>query len=403
MKKNRKSPFGKNSKNFVMALVVIGGCLLFLSALMNYTRQITTISYSAFLKRVESSDVKSVTVNGNTVQGVFRNGTKFETVIPYTSKNWDLLDKHNVETVIVDPSNQFSIWYLLPLLSLFLTVFALWYFFRQARSSIGGGSSGGPGGIFSMGKSKAKLYLPSMIKESFKSVAGAAEAKEELQDVIDYLKNPEKYTKLGAKMTRGILLIGEPGNGKTLIAKAVAGEANCPFFSISGSDFIEVFVGVGASRVRDLFAQARKKTPSIIFIDEIDAVGRHRGRGMGGGNDEREQTLNQLLTEMDGFQTSKDPVIVIAATNRVDVLDKALLRPGRFDRHVHVPFPDLKSREEILKVHAKNIKMDESIDLHKIARATPGFSGAGLANLINEAALHASKFDKKLVTQINCF
>ncbi|MDP3889383.1 MAG: ATP-dependent zinc metalloprotease FtsH, partial [bacterium] len=216
-------------------------------------------------------------------------------------------------------------------------------------------------------------------------------AKEELQDVVDFLKNPEKYKRLGAKITRGVLLVGEPGNGKTLLARAVAGEANCPFFSISGSDFIEVFVGVGAARVRDLFIQARKHAPSIIFIDEIDAVGRHRGSGLGGGHDEREQTLNQLLTEMDGFQTTGGSVIVIAATNRPDVLDKALLRPGRFDRRVEVPYPDLQSREKILQVHAKDVKIDPAVDLKKIARGTPGFTGADLANLINEAAIIASK------------
>ncbi len=229
-----------------------------------------------------------------------------------------------------------------------------WYFIRQSR---GGSGGGGGGNIFTMGKSRAKMFMPSTIKENFDSVAGADEAKEELQDVVDFLKNPEKYQSLGAKMTRGVLLVGEPGNGKTLLAKAVAGEANCPFFSISGSDFIEVFVGVGAARVRDLFAQARKHAPSIIFIDEIDAVGRHRGSGLGGGHDEREQTLNQLLTEMDGFQTTGGSVIVLAATNRADVLDKALLRPGRFDRRVEVPYPDLKSRKQILQVHAKNVKL----------------------------------------------
>jgi len=250
-----------------------------------------------------------------------------------------------------------------------------------------------------MGKSGARMFLPSSIKENFNSVAGADEAKEELADVIDFLKNPKKYQRLGAKITRGVLLIGEPGNGKTLLARAVAGEANCPFFSISGSNFIEVFVGVGAARVRDLFAQARKHAPSIIFIDEIDAVGRHRGSGMGGGNDEREQTLNQLLAEMDGFETSPVPIIVIAATNRVDVLDKALLRPGRFDRRVTVPYPDLKSREAILAVHVANVKVEENLDIRKIAQGTPGFSGADLANLVNEAAIIASKEENKdLVT-----
>ena len=240
--------------------------------------------------------------------------------------------------------------------------------------------------------------MPSSIKENFDSVAGNVEAKEELKDVIDFLKNPAKYRRLGAKITRGVLLVGEPGNGKTMLAKAVAGEATCPFFSISGSDFIEIFVGVGAGRVRDLFAQARKYAPSIIFIDELDAVGRHRGNGIGGGQDEREQTLNQLLTEMDGFLTKEGAVVVLAATNRPDVLDKALLRPGRFDRRVVVPYPDMYSREQILKVHAKGVPIATEVDLSIIARGTPGFSGADLVNLINEAAIAASKANQDSVS-----
>ena len=240
------------------------------------------------------------------------------------------------------------------------------------------------------------IFMPSTTQETFSSVAGVEGAKEELKDVINYLKDPENYQRLGAKVPRGILLVGEPGNGKTALARAVAGEANCPFFSVSGSDFVEKYVGVGAARVRDLFAQARNHSPCIIFIDEIDAVGRHRGSGLGGGNDEREQTLNQLLTEMDGFLTTNS-IIVLAATNRPDILDKALLRPGRFDRRVEVPFPDLASREAILKIHAANVKIDPEVDLHKIARGTPGFTGADLANLINEAAILASKGTKNSV------
>jgi cell division protease FtsH len=249
-----------------------------------------------------------------------------------------------------------------------------------------------------MSKSKAKMFMPSQIKVNFDSVAGATEAKEELTDVVDFLRNPDKFKRLGAKLTRGVLLVGEPGNGKTLLAKAVAGEASCPFFSVSGSDFIEVFVGVGAARVRDLFAQARRHAPSIIFIDEIDAVGRQRGVGLGGWHDEREQTLNQLLIEMDGFDSSNTPVVVMAATNRPDVLDKALLRAGRIDKKVHVPFPDLKSREAILKVHSENVPLDEQVNLAKIARGTPGFTGADLANLINEAAINASKLNQSTVS-----
>jgi len=393
-KLKKKMPFSGGTKNFIIATVIFIACIVLLTKLTDYTRQVKSIKYSTFLKHVESGNVKKVHVSGQDVRGEFRDGAKFETVIAYNPANWDILRKNDVEFEVSNLAGQFSFWYLLPLLSLLITILAIWYFIKQTRASSGGG---GGSNIFSIGKSKAKLFMPSTIKENFESVAGAAEAKDELKDVIDFLKYPEKYQRLGAKITRGVLLIGEPGNGKTLLARAVAGEATCPFFSISGSDFIEVFVGVGASRVRDLFAQARKHAPSIIFIDEIDAVGRHRGSGLGGGHDEREQTLNQLLTEMDGFQTVGGSVIVIAATNRPDVLDIALLRPGRFDRRVHVPFPDLISREHILKVHAREVKIDPEVDLSRIARGTPGFSGADLANLINEAAINASKTDRKSV------
>ncbi|MFI5333507.1 MAG: ATP-dependent zinc metalloprotease FtsH, partial [Candidatus Babeliales bacterium] len=394
--KNSNNFFKGGSKNLLIAIVVFVGCIALLTKLTDYTQQIKTISYSTFIKQVEQGAVKVIHVSGQEVQGLLTDGSKFETVIPQNPADWDLLKRQGVEVVVASQSNSINMWYLMLFGSFIITLIAAWYFLRQAR---GGGGNSGPGGnIFSIGKSRARMFMPSTIKENFDSVAGAAEAKEELKDVVDFLKNPEKYRRLGAQMTRGVLLVGEPGNGKTLLAKAVAGEANCPFFSISGSDFIEVFVGVGAARVRDLFAQARKHAPSIIFIDEIDAVGRHRGSGLGGGHDEREQTLNQLLTEMDGFQTVGGSVIVIAATNRPDVLDKALLRPGRFDRRVEVPFPDLKSREEILQVHAKNVKLDPEVDLGKIARGTPGFSGADLANLINEAAINASKNNQNSVT-----
>jgi cell division protease FtsH len=399
MKKKMKKPqqfFSGGPRGLLLAVIIIVGALMMLKWLTDYSLQVKPISYSTFLKRVEAGDVKLVQVTDQDVQGLFKDGTKFETVIAQAPQNWDILKKNNVEVTISSSSGQVSLWYLLPLASFIITIMAIWYFIRQSRNAGGGG--GGGSNIFTMGKSRAKMFMPSTIKENFDSVAGAAEAKEELKDVVDFLKNPEKYKRLGAKMTRGVLLVGEPGNGKTLLAKAVAGEANCPFFSISGSDFIEVFVGVGASRVRDLFAQARKNAPSIIFIDEIDAVGRHRGSGLGGGHDEREQTLNQLLTEMDGFQTTDESVIVLAATNRPDVLDKALLRPGRFDRRVEVPYPDLISREQILRVHAKNVKINVAVDLHKIARGTPGFSGADLANLINEAAIIASKAGADNVT-----
>lgn len=396
-KKFKKNSFFQGgSKNLLLALIIFIGCIAVLTKLTDYTQHIKTISYSNFIKRVEQGDVKLVHASGQDVQGVFKDGTKFETVVATNPNDWEVLKRNGVEIVVVSQASPLSIWYLLLLGSFLLTLLAVWYFLRQSRGSSGGG--GGAGNIFSIGKSRARMFMPSTIKENFDSVAGAAEAKDELKDVVDFLKNPEKYKRLGAHMTRGVLLVGEPGNGKTLLAKAVAGEANCPFFSISGSDFIEVFVGVGAARVRDLFAQARKHAPSIIFIDEIDAVGRHRGSGLGGGHDEREQTLNQLLTEMDGFQTSSaGSVIVIAATNRPDVLDKALLRPGRFDKRVEVPYPDLKSREEILTVHAKNVKLDPEVDLARIARGTPGFSGADLENLINEAAINASKANENSI------
>jgi len=391
---NSWTPSPKTIKNALVVLVMLAGVLLVLHKLTELGRNVQVLSYSTFLEKIDQNLVKKVYISGQDVEGMFTDGSRFETVIGNNANDWERLRLHNVEFSVISPTNQMSLWYLFLFSCLFVVIWAIWYFIRSRNP----GANGGGGNIFTMGKSGAKMFLPSSIKENFNSVAGAHEAKEELADVIDFLKNPKKYQRLGAKITRGVLLIGEPGNGKTLLARAVAGEANCPFFSISGSNFIEVFVGVGAARVRDLFAQARKHAPSIIFIDEIDAVGRHRGSGMGGGNDEREQTLNQLLAEMDGFETSPTPVIVIAATNRVDVLDKALLRPGRFDRRVNVPYPDLKSRESILAVHINNIKSEEALDVKKIAQGTPGFSGADLANLVNEATIIASKENKDVVT-----
>ena len=374
---------------FLMALFFLFTIFIVLR-LADFSHRTENISYSAFLKKLETNQVQAVEVTGSEIRGLYRDGrTRFETVIPNSPKIWDLLKEHNVETNIAPAGGDFSFWQFIYLLPFLLTLIGIWYLFRQSRNSGGNG-----GNIFSMSKSKAKMFMPSQIKVNFDSVAGATEAKEEVSDIIDFLKNPDKYKRLGAKLTRGVLLVGEPGNGKTLLAKAVAGEANCPFFSVSGSDFIEVFVGVGAARVRDLFVQARRHAPSIVFIDEIDAVGRQRGSGFGGGHEEREGTLNQLLTEMDGFDSAGSSVVVIAATNRPDVLDKALLRPGRFDRRVTVPYPDLVSREAILKVHSLGIKMDPGIDLKKIARGTPGFTGADLGNLINEAAINASKLNK---------
>lgn len=391
----KKSLFSGTPKNVFFATLLFLGCLVVLHQLTDQTRNVQRIGYSAFLDKVDQNEIKKVHVSGQELFGQMKDGRRFETVIANNPHDWDRLREHGVEFSVDGAGAQNNLWYLFVLFSFGITgMLAVWYFLRQSRGS----GNGSGNNIFSMGKSRAKLVLPSQIKDNFDSVAGAAEAKEDLKDVVDFLKNPEKFKRLGAKMTRGVLLIGAPGNGKTLLARAVAGEANCPFFSISGSDFIEVFVGVGAARVRDLFAQARKYSPSIVFIDEIDAVGRQRGSGLGGGHDEREQTLNQLLTEMDGFQTSESSVIVIAATNRPDVLDSALLRPGRFDRQVEVPYPDLVSREQILQVHAKGVKIDQNVDLEKIARGTPGFSGADLANLINEAAILASKSNQRTIT-----
>jgi cell division protease FtsH len=397
MKRKQTNWWGKNPKNILIAALVFFGSIYVLHQLTDQSRTIQTMGYSQFLDKVERDEVKGVRISGQEVYGVLNDGTQFETVVGTSQKDWDLLREHNVEMEISTPTPAINLWYFLPFLPLLLLLgWGIFFFMRQSR---GGSGGGGAGNIFSMGKSRAKLFMPSTIKEKFSSVAGVTEAKEELKDVVDFLKNPQKYKRMGAKIPRGVLLVGEPGNGKTLLARAVAGEATCPFFSISGSDFIEVFVGVGAARVRDLFAQARKNAPCIVFIDEIDAVGRHRGSGLGGGHDEREQTLNQLLTEMDGFQTNEAPVIVLAATNRVDVLDKALLRPGRFDRRVDVPYPDVTSREQILQVHAKQVKIDtDTVNLKKIAQGTPGFSGADLANLINEAAIIAAKGDQGHVT-----
>lgn len=393
MKKKRtpQSPFTPNTlKNLALAALFVAGVLYLYHTIEN-SRNIETVSYSKYLSLVEQDKVKKVHVIGADVQGVLEDGTRFETVVGNNPKNWELLAQHNVEVSVDNPANQVNYWYFLPLFILLLAGLAVgWFLLRQMRGS-GGNGGGGPGNIFSFGKSRAQMILPSQVKETFESIAGADEAKEELREVVDFLRNPEKYKRFGAKVPKGILLIGEPGNGKTLLARTVAGEANVPFFSISGSDFIEVFVGVGAARVRDLFEQAERQAPCIIFIDELDAIGRARGIGMGGGHDEREQTLNQLLIKMDGFAQSNAPIVVIAATNRPDVLDKALLRPGRFDTQILVPYPDQKAREAILRIHAEGKRFDPAVDLSDIAANTAGLSGADLADLINKAAIMASK------------
>lgn len=428
-----KKPFKKPSffggpKALFIAIIVLVGLLSLLTQLTDYARNMSDLTYKQYIEKVRADEVKSVTISGQHIDGVFKNDQLFQvtmssadqskslvvsgTMLGHESKNedgsnfqativqrdgdFDLLDKHGVTYKIIPPAAPTNVWYVI-LLVLFLVSLGLlsaWYVNKQGK----GNNNQGGGGLFNMGKSRAKIFMPNTIKEKFSSVAGAHEAKEELFDIVDFLKNPGKYRKIGAKIPRGVLLQGEPGTGKTLLARAVAGEAQCPFISVSGSDFVEVFVGVGASRVRDLFAQAKRNAPCIVFIDEIDAVGRQRNGSGNGGSDEREQTLNQLLTEMDGFEVNEEPIIVMAATNRADVLDKALLRPGRFDRIVNVPVPDLISREEILNVHLKKFKIASDIDVKKLARITIGYTGADLSNFINTAAIIAIKLGLDRIT-----
>ena len=352
------------------------------------------IIFSEFLTSVDNGEVIKVEIQGNNIKGVFSNGNSFST---YSPNDPNLIEKLSVRGVSISAAplddkmpSLFGV-----LLSWFpmLLLIAVWIFFMRQMQ-------GGKGGAMGFGKSKAKMMNELKGKVTFNDVAGIEEAKEEVEEIVEFLKDPKKFSRLGGKIPRGALLVGSPGTGKTLLARAIAGEAEVPFFTISGSDFVEMFVGVGASRVRDMFEQGKKNSPCIIFIDEIDAVGRSRGAGLGGGNDEREQTLNQLLVEMDGFETNEG-VIIIAATNRPDVLDPALLRPGRFDRQVVVGLPDIIGREKILKVHVKKIKMAPDVNLRTVARGTPGFSGADLANIVNEAALLAARKGKRIVTLID--
>ena len=354
------------------------------------------LSYSEFISQVESDQVLSVEFASDnyTLKGKTVNGESFETVRPPFLQDdlSEILSDHRVAVTGERPEEQSVFKQLLIASFPILIILAVFIFFMRQMQ----GGMGGKSGPMSFGKSKAKMLEGGKVKTSFADVAGVEEAKEEVQEVVDFLKDPTKFQKLGGKIPTGILMTGSPGTGKTLLAKAIAGEAGVPFFTISGSDFVEMFVGVGASRVRDMFEQAKRQSPCIVFIDEIDAVGRHRGAGMGGGHDEREQTLNQLLVEMDGFEDNQ-AIIIIAATNRPDVLDPALLRPGRFDRQVVVPLPDIRGREQILKVHMKKVPIAQDVDASLIARGTPGFSGADLANLVNEAALVAARTAKKLV------
>ncbi len=381
------------AKNLVLWLIIAA---VLVTVMNNFSSpsESNKLNYSEFIQQVQGGSVKRVTVDGFTISGTRIDGSSFETVRPAIQDNGlikDLMD-NNVEIVGKQPEQQ-SIWTQLLVASFpILVIIAVFMFFMRQMQ----GGAGGKGGPMSFGKSKARLLSEDQVKTTFADVAGCDEAKEEVSELVEFLRDPGKFQRLGGRIPRGVLMVGSPGTGKTLLAKAVAGEAKVPFFTISGSDFVEMFVGVGASRVRDMFEQAKKHAPCIIFIDEIDAVGRHRGAGMGGGHDESEQTLNQLLVEMDGFEMN-DGIIVIAATNRPDVLDPALLRPGRFDRQVVVGLPDIRGREQILKVHMRKVPMGEDVAPAVIARGTPGFSGADLANLVNEASLFAARAGKRLV------
>ncbi len=381
------------AKNLILWLVIAVVLMSLFQSFSPTDNSGRQLDYSSFVRDVAQDQIREVHIDGKVINGQKRDGEKFTTVMPMQDNQLinDLLN-HNVR-VVGDKPEEPSL-----LASIFISWFPMllligvWIFFMRQMQGGGGGK-----GAMSFGKSKARLMGEDQIKTTFADVAGCDEAKEEVKELVDYLRDPSRFQKLGGKIPKGILMVGQPGTGKTLLAKAIAGEAKVPFFSISGSDFVEMFVGVGASRVRDMFDQAKKAAPCIIFIDEIDAVGRQRGAGLGGGHDEREQTLNQMLVEMDGFE-GHEAIIVIAATNRPDVLDPALLRPGRFDRQVVVGLPDVRGREQILKVHMRKVPLGDDVDASLIARGTPGFSGADLANLVNEAALFAARGNKRLVS-----
>ncbi|KXX65322.1 ATP-dependent metalloprotease [Marichromatium gracile] len=379
------------AKNILLWVVI---AIVLMSVFNNFTTTQSTSSkldYSTFIEQVKQGDVKEVTIQGRQIEGLTASGQRFTTFSPGDDGLVGDLLNNDVVIKAAPPEQQSVLMQVLINWFPLLILVGLWIFFLRQMQGGGGGR-----GAMSFGKSRARMLSEDQIKVTFQDVAGAEEAKEEVVEMVDFLRDPGKFQKLGGKIPKGVLMVGPPGTGKTLLARAIAGEARVPFFTISGSDFVEMFVGVGASRVRDMFEQAKKHAPCIIFIDEIDAVGRHRGAGLGGGHDEREQTLNQLLVEMDGFEGTEG-VIVIAATNRPDVLDPALLRPGRFDRQVVVPLPDVRGREQILKVHMRKIPAAEDVQASVLARGTPGFSGADLANLVNEAALFAARRNKKLV------
>jgi cell division protease FtsH len=389
MEQNRGNPYQNFYKNLALWLVV-GLIVVLLFNLWSQPRSAKReVSFTDFMHAVEKDQVDRVTIQGQSIVGRYSDGMEFRTYVPDDPQLIPLLREKGV--IISARPEEDNPWYMTILISWFpmLLLIGVWIFFMRQMQA-GGGKA------LSFGKSRAKLMTDGQQRVTFDDVAGIEEAKEELQEIIEFLRNPKKFTKLGGRIPKGVLLVGAPGTGKTLLARAIAGEAGVPFFSISGSDFVEMFVGVGASRVRDLFVQGKKNAPCIIFMDEIDAVGRHRGAGLGGGHDEREQTLNQLLVEMDGFE-SNEGVILISATNRPDVLDPALLRPGRFDRQVVVPVPDIKGREQILRVHIRRTPLEEDVDLEVLARGTPGFSGADLENLVNEAALLAARRNKEAV------
>jgi cell division protease FtsH len=383
-----------NLRNFAVWVVIVLLLLALFSLFQNPGQRPVTndISFSQLLNEVDAGRVRDVLIQGNEISGQFTDGRQFQTYAPNDPGLIDRLYEKKV-SISARPQTEQVPWFVSLLVSWlpFIALIGVWIFLSRQMQGAGGKAMG-------FGKSRAKMLTEAHGRVTFEDVAGVDEAKQDLEEIVEFLRDPQKFQRLGGRIPRGVLLVGPPGTGKTLIARAVAGEANVPFFTISGSDFVEMFVGVGASRVRDMFEQAKKNAPCIIFIDEIDAVGRHRGAGLGGGNDEREQTLNQLLVEMDGFEANEG-IILIAATNRPDVLDPALLRPGRFDRQVIVPNPDVVGREQILKVHVKKVPLAPDVNLKTVARGTPGFSGADLANLVNEAALMAARRNKRMVTQ----